>query len=81
MNTPPTHARHYSRRELAELLSATIGREKAEASVNFAAKALGFELTRSEALGVLEKLAEAPGLPGIAARFAKSHLILHPTES
>jgi hypothetical protein len=67
----------YSRRELIALLSPSLGLERAASSVIFAARQMGHELTRSDALMVLDTLAESPGLPGIAARFAKSHLILN----
>lgn len=68
----------HSRPELAALLSNNIGIEKAQELVTLAADelALGPELTREQALDVLERVAGQPGLIGIAARFAKSRVLL-----
>jgi hypothetical protein len=66
-------------RELALLLSSSIGLEKAQECVSDAIRLLGFSrlgLTRSEALAVLELLAEQPGIVGVTARFAKSRVHL-----
>ena len=65
--------------ELATLLSQTIGLERATALVAEAATTLGLTatLTKSESLVVLEHIAALPGLVGIAARFAKSRLLLN----
>jgi hypothetical protein len=66
-------------REIARLLAAGIGMEKAEASVNAAMDALKLEpssLTRAQALAVLEHVAAEPGVVGVTARFAKSRLLL-----
>ena len=63
---------------MAELLAATLGEEKAAELVNAAAAEVGLGATfgREDALGVLERLADAPGLVGITARFAKSRACL-----
>jgi hypothetical protein len=66
-------------REIARLLSAGIGMERAEASVNAAIGALKLEpstLTRAQALAVLEHVAAEPGVVGVTARFAKSRFLL-----
>jgi len=65
---------------LWKLLSHSVGDEKAELAVRSAANSLGFarrpSLSIDEALGVLEKVAETPGIVGVTARFAKSRLHL-----
>ena len=61
------------------LLSASMGVEKAQQCVVGAALALGLggdAFTREDALSVLERIAEAPGIVGITARFAKSRVHL-----
>jgi hypothetical protein len=60
------------------LLSQSIGDDKASAIVDEAAQALGYgaSLDREQALLVLERIAQSPGLVGIAARFAKSRVHL-----
>jgi hypothetical protein len=67
----------YSRRDLILLLSPTLGPEQAAAVVIAAARPHGHELSRTEALSILDKLATSPGIAGIAALFVKSHLILN----
>ena len=69
----------HSRTELAALLSQNLGTEKAVELVTAAAKELGFfdaSLSTQQCLGVLERIAAQPGLVGIAARFAKSRVLL-----
>ncbi|MDP2342967.1 MAG: hypothetical protein Q8O67_18570 [Deltaproteobacteria bacterium] len=63
-----------TRVELAEMLSKNLGMTRAIAAVDVAADALGVgaEMGNLEALEVLSKVADQPGLVGIAARFAKS---------
>jgi hypothetical protein len=66
-------------RDIARLLSARIGIEEAEASVTAAILALKLEpsnLTRAQALAVLEHVSAQPGVVGITARFAKSRFLL-----
>lgn len=64
--------------ELAALLSQNLGMEKALDLVGVAAKDLSFgaELTMEQGLEILERIAVQPGLVGIAARFAKSRVLL-----
>lgn len=64
--------------ELAALLSQNLGMEKALDLVGVAAKELSFgaELTMEQCLEILERIAVQPGLVGIAARFAKSRVLL-----
>ena len=68
----------HSRTELASMLSQNLGIEKAKELVGEAADQLGLsdDLTSAQCLDVLEKVAEQPGLVGIAARFAKSRVLL-----
>jgi hypothetical protein len=66
-------------RDIALLLSSSIGLDKAQECVSDAIRALGFlptGLTRQEALAVLEHVAMQPGLVGVTARFAKSRIHL-----
>jgi hypothetical protein len=60
-----------------------VGEEKAKEAILQAAKALGLsstELTRAEALQVLDVMAKSPGLLGVAARFGKARFLLrHPS--
>jgi hypothetical protein len=64
--------------ELAALLSQNLGMEKALDLVGNAARELSFgsELSMEQGLEVLERIAVQPGLVGIAARFAKSRVLL-----
>lgn len=69
----------HSRPELAALLSQNLGTEKATELVTAAARELGFltpSLSTQQCLEVLERIAVQPGLVGIAARFAKSRVLL-----
>lgn len=64
---------------VASLLGSAIGEERATAMIKEIARAFGFsddELTLQEAIAVLEKLAERPGVVGVTARFAKTRLHL-----
>lgn len=65
---------------LAGLLSPAIGDAKAEAVVREAMFATGRNpiqpMSVEEALGVLEHIAETPGIVGVTARFAKSRVHL-----
>lgn len=64
---------------LVELLAPSLGEDAAQEVVERACEASGLtsmELTRDEALRVLEVVAEQPGLVGITARFAKSRVLL-----
>lgn len=70
-----------SRADLARLLAQSLGHEKATDAIHRAAHALGIRreidvLDKSQALAVLEQVAQTPGLVGITARFAKSRLHL-----
>lgn len=65
---------------LSRLLSKTVGDDKATSAVRTAAREVGLagkrDLSVDEALSVLEKVAETPGIVGVTARFAKSRLHL-----
>jgi hypothetical protein len=81
---PSSGARESTRRAfsvetLGELLAPTVGREKAVSSIGSAVAALGLGVAfdRASALAVLERVAEEPGLVGVAARFAKVKLHLN----
>lgn len=76
MTTTTTHTHTHA--ELAALLSQNLGMEKALELVGTAARELNFggELTIEQGLEILERIAAQPGLVGIAARFAKSRVLL-----
>lgn len=64
--------------ELVELLAHTVGTEKAWQLVGAVMAEFGLmntSLDRDQALGLLDALARAQGVVGIAARFAKARLI------
>lgn len=64
---------------VTEALSPAVGQEKARAAVESAIDALsmdGRRMTRDDVLRVLEKIAQAKGVVGVCARFARSRLIL-----
>jgi hypothetical protein len=67
-----------TRAQIANLLVASLGEEKANEVVGAAATKLGVgpDVSRTDALRILEKVAETSGLVGIAARFAKSRAIM-----
>lgn len=61
------------------MLSPSLGQKKAEALIHEAADALGLRsdmLARQDALRIMEKIADQPGLVGVTARFAKSRVHL-----
>ena len=65
--------------ELAGHLSSAIGGERATKLIREAALSQGLKgeaVTRLQALALLDRLAEAEGIVGITARFAKSRLHL-----
>ena len=81
MNDPsnPGSDAPVTRAELVELLAPALGETKATDVVRQAALDLRIpngQLTHQQALSVLDKVAYAPGLVGISARFVKSRLIL-----
>jgi hypothetical protein len=60
-------------------LSPAVGEDKARAAVEAAIDVLsldGRRLTRDDVLRVLERIAQAKGVVGVCARFARSRLIL-----
>ena len=62
-----------------EALSPAVGEEKARAAVEAAIDVLSLDarrLTRDDVLRVLERIAQAKGVVGVCARFARSRLIL-----
>lgn len=65
---------------LSGLLAGSIGNEKAATTIEEAARKMGLgrraHVSMDEALGILEKVAEIPGIVGVSARFAKSRLHL-----
>lgn len=70
------------RGDLAKMIAGTIGNEKALEAVATACSAAGIteeRLTLEEALAVLGRIAETPGVVGITARFAKSRMHLKST--
>jgi hypothetical protein len=72
---PPTIAR----RDLIQMISGTIGDHKAKEAVTAACASAGMttdSLTWEQALEVLGRIAETPGIVGITARFAKSRMHL-----
>jgi enoyl-CoA hydratase/carnithine racemase len=76
---PPTASANVTLSELVEVLSKSLGKEKAEDVVAAAAKQLGIiddAVPKEKALSILERLASQPGITGVAARFAKTRFIL-----
>ena len=68
-----------TRGDLISLLSPSIGAARAATAVDSAADVAGIEgdeLTRDEALRLLERITAVPGIVGVAARFAKSRVHL-----
>ncbi len=63
---------------VSSLLAPTLGEERAETLVRDLARslALGDEIELDQALMLLEKVAQMPGVTGIAARFAKTRIHL-----
>ena len=60
------------------MLARSLGNDTAAKTVDLAAQAVGAgqNLSREDALRVLEQIAREPGIVGIAARFAKSRVHL-----
>jgi hypothetical protein len=72
-------ARGISSGDVVDLLAASLGTAKAEQVVRGAVASLrlgagAFQL--DQALALLEKIAEEPGIVGITARFAKTRALL-----
>ncbi|MCR9163040.1 MAG: hypothetical protein ACE37F_32730 [Nannocystaceae bacterium] len=64
--------------ELCNALQSALGEQRAHAAIHDASEMLGLSgsrLTRDQALAVLGRVAEADGLVGISARFARSRLL------
>lgn len=64
--------------QLVKMLSAAMGEEKADHAVVSAARAMAIgsdSFDREEALAVLDRIAQTPGLVGITARFAKTRVL------
>ncbi|MEZ4372801.1 MAG: hypothetical protein R3B07_18395 [Polyangiaceae bacterium] len=64
---------------LVELLAPALGYEAALETVEHARQvigATGTDMSRDQALHLLEVIAEQPGLVGITGRFAKSRVLL-----
>jgi hypothetical protein len=66
--------------ELVAFFTSSVGEEKAREAVGAALSRLHFThkntLDRVEALAVLDEIALAPGIVGVAARFAKARILL-----
>jgi hypothetical protein len=70
--------RRLSRTQLVEMLSESLGAEKAGQVVSETTKRLGvdaYDYDREQALRILEAMAAQPGLVGVVARFAKARVI------
>lgn len=67
-----------TRADVADLMARSMGTEKANAVVAAAADALALpeDMETAAALLVLERIANEPGVVGVAARFAKSRALL-----
>jgi hypothetical protein len=68
-----------SRLDVIDLLAASLGTTKAEHAVRNAAESLRLDdapLSLDQALTLLDKIAEEPGIIGITARFAKTRALL-----
>jgi hypothetical protein len=68
-----------SRVDVIDLLASSLGTTKAEHAVRQAAESMRLDdgpLSLDQALALLEKIAEEPGLVGITARFAKTRALL-----
>jgi hypothetical protein len=79
--TPPSQP--FDLERLIQELSATLGREMAESLVSKAAPELGVtpdkELSPSQRDGVLQRISEEPGLPGLAAKVLGHRIRLEST--
>jgi hypothetical protein len=68
-----------SRSDVVDLLASSVGATKAEHAVRAASGALRLDTSSfslEQAMALLEKIAEEPGILGITARFAKSRALL-----
>jgi hypothetical protein len=68
-------------KELLALLAPSVGEDKAHDAIVHAAKTLSMsvtELTREQAVQVLDLMANSVGLLGVAARFGKARFLLYP---
>jgi hypothetical protein len=68
-----------SKSDVIDLLAASLGTTKAEHAVRAASGALRLEASSfplDQALSLLEKIAEEPGIVGITARFARTRALL-----
>lgn len=68
----------FESRLLGDMLGESIGAERAAEVVDDAVRALGYgrQLSRDQALAVLERISTQAGIVGIAARFVKSRVHL-----
>jgi hypothetical protein len=67
--------------DLLPLLAPALGTEKARDAVTTTAQRMRLDpqnLSREQALGVLDALAESDGIVGVVARFAKARFLLEP---
>jgi hypothetical protein len=67
------------RAEMVDLLAQSLGREKSDEVIQECLDALGFPadaVALSQGLAVFDRIAELPGLVGVAARFAKASLLM-----
>jgi hypothetical protein len=80
MSTRGPHSqRRLAKSQLVALLAPTLGIEKGAEVVGTAASRLGYlqdDLDRTQALAVMDSLANGDDLVGIVAQFAKARLIL-----
>jgi len=69
----------YRRAEVAAVLVPALGEPASKKLIEETAKHLGLErddLSFEEVMAILEHIASAPGIVGIAARFSKTRVIL-----
>lgn len=64
--------------ELVGQLSPAIGEEKAREVIAGVAHSMGFvdEMSREQALELLARVADTPGIVGVCARFVRTRLLL-----
>lgn len=68
-----------SRVDVIDLLAASLGNTKAEHAVRAAAESLRLDerpIDLDQAMKLLDKIGEEPGIVGITARFAKTRALL-----
>lgn len=78
MSTKPLNLKQ-PRSKLVDMLSKSLGEEKANDVIVTAAKDLGLAVelfSQEDALKLLDKLSQTPGLIGIVSRLAKIHVRL-----